>query len=394
MIRILSLFSGMGAYEKALEKLGIEHEVINFCEINPFAAKAYSAIHKVPIEKNLKDVCEVDPNKIKDIDLMSWSFPCTSLSYAGKREGFETNQGERTASGLFYEGLRILKGVKPKYSIIENVIPLIQKNFVKEFKIVLDSLNEAGYNTYWEVLNAKDFGIPQRRERVFLVSIRKDIDNHMFSFPIGTPLKKCLIDILEESVDEKYYLSDKMIKCVGKTPEGNSGFNARKYVNKSIASTLLTNIGCGRMHSDNYICEDLPLDFNWEDLEDFLINVNNEKILVRELVKSKYSVAEVGDSINTMRANRLGRGRIGHGIINTLLTSPEICAVVKEKQNIRLRKLTPKEAFRLMGFDDTDYQRAVDIGTSDTQLYKMAGNSVVVNVLEAILRNLLYQELK
>lgn len=390
MVRVLSLFSGMGAYEKALRNLGIPFECVNFCEINPPAAKAYSSIHNIPLEKNLEDVCKVDPSTIKDIDLMSWSFPCTSLSLAGKQEGFETKDGERTASGLFFEGLRILKGVKPKFSIIENVVPLVQKKFKKEFEIVLKSLDEAGYTTYWEVLNARDFGVPQRRERVFLVSIRKDIDK-TFSFPIGSPLKITLKDILEKEVPEKYYLSDKMIRCISSPGTGNR--NMPPIINLPIARCLTTKIGQRRAGEDNYICETLPDKFDLRDLEDFLINYNNESMLVRENVKSKYSVAKEGDSINLFRKNRLGRGRIGHGVSQTLITSTEIHVLLKERDKLKLRRLTPLEAFKLMGFDEEDYLKAKATNISDTQLYKMAGNSVVVNVLEKILRNLFWEEL-
>lgn len=184
-LRLLSLFSGIGAFEKGLRNLGVDFEVVNFCEIDRYAAQSYCAVHGVSPELNLGDVTKVDTSRLHDIDLMTWGFPCTDISQAGRQAGFTDKSGNLTRSGLFYEGLRILNGVKPKWSIIENVKALTSKKFAREFDIVLSSLNEAGYNNYWKVLNAKDFGIPQNRERVFIVSIRKDVDDYSFEFPLG-----------------------------------------------------------------------------------------------------------------------------------------------------------------------------------------------------------------
>lgn len=184
-LRVLSLFSGIGAFEKALTNLGVDFELVGFCEIDKYAAQAYCAVHGVSEDLNLKDVRSIDTSKLHDIDLMTWGFPCTDISQAGQQKGFKDENGNLTRSGLFYEGLRILQDVKPKYSIIENVKALTSKKFEREFDIVKSSLNEAGYNNYTKVLNASDFGIPQNRERVFIVSIRKDIDDYSFNFPAG-----------------------------------------------------------------------------------------------------------------------------------------------------------------------------------------------------------------
>lgn len=176
MLNVLSLFSGIGAFEKALENLNIDHEVVGYCEIDKYASKAYSVIHDISEDKNLKDVTKIDILDIVDpVDLITYGFPCQDISNAGKQRGFE-HDGELTRSGLFFEALRIIEDYKPKFAIAENVKALVSKKFTNEFNIVLDSLDKAGYNNYWQVLNAKDYGIPQNRERVFIISIRKDID--------------------------------------------------------------------------------------------------------------------------------------------------------------------------------------------------------------------------
>lgn len=210
MLNVLSLFSGIGAFEKALENLNIDHEVVGYCEIDKYASKAYSAIHDISEEKNLKDVTKIDILDIDDpVDLITYGFPCQDISNAGKQRGFE-HEGELTRSGLFFEALRIIEDYKPKFAIAENVKALVSKKFTNEFNIVLNSLDKAGYNNYWKVLNAKDYGIPQNRERVFIISIRKDIDKG-FTFPEPIPLELRLKDLLENNVDEKYYLNDEQV---------------------------------------------------------------------------------------------------------------------------------------------------------------------------------------
>lgn len=212
MLNVLSLFSGIGAFEKALDNLGIPYNLLAYCEIDKYASKAYSIIHNVPEEKNLTDVTKVDFLDIEDsVDLITYGFPCQDISNAGKQKGFTDEEGNRTRSGLFFEALRIIEEFKPKFAIAENVKALTSKKFTEEFKTVLESLEEAGYNNYWQVLNAKDYGIPQNRERVFIISIRKDIDKG-FMFPDPIPLELRLKDMLEDQVDDSFYLSNEILE--------------------------------------------------------------------------------------------------------------------------------------------------------------------------------------
>ena len=160
------------------------------------------------------------------VDLITYGFPCQDISNAGKQKGFTDEDGNRTRSGLFFEALRIIDEFKPKFAIAENVKALTSKKFTEEFKTVLDSLDEVGYNNYWQVLNAKDYGIPQNRERVFIISIRKDIDKG-FTFPEPKPLTLRLKDLLENEVDEKYYLSNSQYEGLVKTTFHQVSYQSR-----------------------------------------------------------------------------------------------------------------------------------------------------------------------
>ena len=257
-MKILSLFSGIGAFEKALNRLSMPYELVNYCEIDKYASKSYSAIHNVPESLNLWDITKVDTSKIHEkIDIITYGFPCQDISIAGKQKGLLNDNDTYTRSGLFFEALRIIKDTKPKVAIAENVKNLTSKKFAEQFQTVLDSLEEAGYNNYWQVLNAKDYGVPQDRKRVFIVSIRKDVDTGLFKFPEPFELKLMLKDLLETKVDEKYYLSDRFLAYCLRNNElqkkrGN-GFKFLPTDGNTIAKTLRT--AAGKM-DDNYIIEE------------------------------------------------------------------------------------------------------------------------------------------
>lgn len=165
MINLLSLFSGIGAFEKALDNLGIEYNLVGYCEIDRYAAKAYSLLHNVPESMNFGDITKVDEKSIPvPIDLITYGFPCQDISIAGKKQGLMDDEGNKTRSGLFFDALRIIECCKPRFAVAENVKNLTSKSMKDVFDIVLTSLDEAGYNCYWQVMNAADFGIPQGRE--------------------------------------------------------------------------------------------------------------------------------------------------------------------------------------------------------------------------------------
>lgn len=237
MLKLLSLFSGIGAFEKALNNLGVDYELVNYCEIDKYASQSYAAIHNVDESLNLGDITKINEKELpKDIDLLTYGFPCVDISLAGKQQGFFNKDGSKTRSGLFFDALRIIEETQPKVAIAENVKNLTSKKFSEQFNIVLESLDKAGYNQYWKVLNSKDYGIPQNRERVFIVSIRKDIDNGNFKFPEPFELKLRLKDMLEDEVDEKYYIDNYRVEKIL-----NSNFQQEKarIQEGDICSTLL-----------------------------------------------------------------------------------------------------------------------------------------------------------
>ena len=325
MLNVLSLFSGIGAFEKALDNLGIPYNLVAYCEIDKYASKSYSAIHNVPEEKNLKDVTKVDILDIdEDVDLITYGFPCQDISNAGKQKGFTDENGDRTRSGLFFEALRIIEDYRPKFAIAENVKALTSKKFAEEFKIVLESLEEAGYNNYWQVLNAKDYGIPQNRERVFIISIRKDIDKG-FTFPDPIQLGLRLKDMLEDSVDESFYLKEETIsKLTIKNPEklendkdqilapnnfghkAGDGMSTRRRMVTDIVPTIPARPG-GNQQS---------------------------YLKVKQATIRGYDEAYPGDSVNLEQPNsKTRRGRVGKEVAQTLTCSCNQAVVVPSEKD-------------------------------------------------------------
>ena len=201
MIKVLELFGGIGACSKALERLGIEYEIADYVEIDKYAVKSFNAIHNTNFEP--QDICKWD--KDIEVDLIMHGSPCQDFSIAGDQAGGDKGSGTR--SSLMYETIRIVGKLKPKYVIWENVKNLISKKHKHNFDAYLETMEQLGYKSYYQVLNAKDYGIPQNRERVFTISIREDI-NKAFEFPKKQELKVRLKDILEENVDEKYYFNN------------------------------------------------------------------------------------------------------------------------------------------------------------------------------------------
>ena len=297
-IKMISLFSGIGAFEKALDRLEVDYELVGYSEIDKYASKSYSEIHGVPESMNLGDITKIDEKELpKDIDLITYGFPCQDISLAGKQKGLFNEDGTQTRSGLFFDALRIIEETKPRVAIAENVKNLTSKKFSEQFKIVLDSLEEAGYNNYWQVLNAKDYGIPQNRERVFIVSIRKDIDTGMFYFPKGFPLELRLKDMLEETVDARYFIETPF----NEYPDHTCRTIKNQYYKNSNANFLLKTAR----------------------------GATGVAIHVREATRQGYAEAVEGDSINLEQPNsKTRRGRVGHGVAQTLTTSPQQGVVI------------------------------------------------------------------
>lgn len=210
-IRLLSLFSGIGAFEEALRNINQPFELVNYCEFQPHIAKAYSLVHNEPISKNLGDVTKVDETKLEDFDVMTFGFPCQDISTLGDQKGFFNEEGEKTRSGLFFDAIRIMKHKLPKVAIIENVRALVSKPMKENFEKMKELITDMGYNFYHTVMNTKDYGIPHSRNRFFGVCIRKDVDTNKFAFPEKQPLTTVASDYYDDAdtISDDHYLEEK-----------------------------------------------------------------------------------------------------------------------------------------------------------------------------------------
>lgn len=422
MIKLLSLFSGIGAFECALRRGGHEFQTINYCEIDKYASAAYSMIHDVDESLNLRDVRKVSTLLFPDVDLVTYGFPCQDISIAGRQKGFEDGAGNRTRSGLFFEALRIIQDLQPKWAICENVKALTMKQFRNEFKTVLDSLEHAGYRNYYQVLNAKDFGIPQNRERVFIVSIRKDIEQE-FTFPETQVLKLRVRDLLEKDVPEKFFINTPNAIALARKIAEEIELNhpaVLRSVRTEYGKEIRTAYEQGKIHEKRAnMCE---FECRPDDLCNTLTTVLKDNYIAEPVMrtvgdlgvggqrgrvfstggivgclsatdyKDPPKILQVGNIVKTGQFDNPQRGRIydPDGLAPTLNTCSggglEPKFIDRSCVDVRIRKLTPRECFRLMGFADDDFDKIK--GISNSQLYKMAGNSIVVNVLTEIFKEL------
>ena len=494
-LKVFEAFSGVGAQHMALRNIGLNYEVVGTSDWDINATLSYNEIHskskidfaegvdiedieqyllsisvssdgKKPLTEkqierysdekkrtiynafknvnNLGSIVGLDPEDVPDCDLFTYSFPCTSVSLAGKQDGLEKGSG--TSSSLLWECQKIIEAKKPKYLMMENVKNLVGKKFKSFFDEWVAYLNEQGYNTYWKVMNAKDYGIPQNRERVFAISVLKDSDIG-YDFPKEFPLEKRLKDLLETSVEEKFYISqDKVEKLLAKidlqsdigvlggiytndSPEFNRGvmkdLSRTLKANKHDASIVIVgNLGEKKprpheghnVYGENGISPSiLARDYKdpkkvlqvgnivdtgeWSNpqrgriyssdgLSPALNTVSGgghePKILIKNATKQGYLEAVDGDGVDlTYPDSETRRGRVQKQISHTITTQDSLGVY----NDFRIRKLTPKECWRLMGFTDEDFFKAETIQSNST-LYKQAGNSIVVNVLEKLFYNL------
>lgn len=503
---------------------------MNFCEFDKYATSSYCAIHNENESKNLGDITKVDETKLEPFNMICGGSPCQDFSVAGKQKGSVwtckdceheynpltvhwserdkcpccgSNNIEKTRSSLLVEYLRVIRANKPNFGMYENVKNIVGKQFKDTFKMFTDELDEYGYNVYWKVLNAKDYGIPQNRERVYLIFIKKELDNGKFTYPEPFDNGMRLKDILEENVDEKFYISEDKVQRFIQTlhiDKSDEGSNTPKFVGNvnrpdfgtgyaggvwdanNISPTLTTMQGGGRQphimqgidksynntkqieiancltaredrgisnrksegtavfevgRTDNHqkggvystdgISPTLLATSYKQPVQIKVDNIGNinpsgkgmngnvfdenglaptlttnkgegNKIAIHEVnqednnkPKERFfrqaletfenSNANYGDTIDAFnkRVNRSGYSP-------TLTTRPEgfKTAILPVTNDIRIRKLTPKECFRLMGFSDENFEAAEKI-VSNSQLYKQAGNSIVVDVLYYIL---------
>lgn len=473
-------------------------KLVNFCEFDKYAIKSYCAIHGVDESLNIDDITKVDETKLEDFNMICGGSPCQDFSVAGKQKGSVwtcngcgheynpltvhwnqrdqcpncgSNNIEKTRSSLLVEYLRVIRANKPNFGMYENVKNIVGKQFRDTtFKLFEDELHEYGYSTYWKVLNAKDYGIPQNRERVYLIFIKKDLDNGKFVFPEGFDNGIRLKDVLEDEVDEKYYISDDkvqrfltnfnsknsllydpcQVRREGKSREYNDycpTLTSRDYkdprlVNENVVkqvgnisdcngnwknpqvgriydpdgcSPTLNTCGGGSMNLRLFVVDKSINDTKQIEYancvtarEDrgisnrksegtavletpdysYCLDANYYKGTTIEQYVDKHrrqlvsEVKETDDKTIIQKPRGFNKGG-EHDICPTLSSHSWECNNFVKEQ-IRIRKLTPKECFRLMGFSDSAYDAASKV-VSNSQLYKQAGNSIVVDVLYYIL---------
>lgn len=405
MLNVIELFSGIGAQAQALKEARIQHRIVATCDIDKYSNRVYEALHGE--KNNIGDIKKVE--KLPKADLITYSFPCTDISISGKMKGFD--KGSNTGSSLLWEVQRLLEVARdhdelPRFLLMENVKNIISKRFMPRFQEWLNFLEELGYKNFYQILNAKDYGIPQNRERCFMISILNFKGD--FKFPKKQELKVKLRDFLEEVVDEKYYLSNKLIDCFTDMKNRNGLIRGLRFRPKGKDEDYAWTITChaGSRPTDNFIIEPIPaalrgrydsdgkikqhLELKDDGNTNTITTVQKDNlIIVPEATKKGYAFAQEGDGIYINRV-QYKRGVVQKDKIPTLKTNPNDVAVVTKDINnlISIRRLTPRECFRLMGWSDEDINRAFKTGVSDTQLYKMAGNSIVVNCLTEIFKKL------
>ena len=385
----------------ALRNIGVDYEVVGISEIDKYAIKAYEFTHGDV--NNLGDISKIKVEDVPEHDLFTYSFCCQDVSVAGKQKGIK--RGE-TRSGLLYECERIIEHCKPKYLLLENVKNLVGKKFKPQFDEWLKYLEDLGYTNYWQVLNAKDYGVPQNRERVFVVSILGE--HKPYKFPSPIKLNKKIKDVLEDNVAKKYYLSEEVPNTLTTVQKDNYVLEINRIIKVDIPQIV-------KKRKYEVDIEKLKSTLKERKIKSKLSNKEISQILNKPLTlvehwfrsDSSFSIPsediwfelkkvlsietnEFDESITTFEEKegvyeKSNRCYFSEGIAPTLTCG---CNEKIIDSELKIRKLTPRECFRLMGVSEEDIDKIQAAGISETQQYKMAGNSIVVPVLEGIFREL------
>ena len=478
-MKFIDLFSGIGGFRSALELNG--HKCIAYSEVDKFAKQSYQAIYNTEDEIDLGDITKISEEYLshfkQENDIVVGGSPCQSFSLAGSRKGFEDTRGT-----LFFEYAKVVKETQPKYFLFENVKGMLSHDKGNTIRVVLETFDQLGYYIDFNVFNSKYYDVPQNRERIYIVGKRKDlvdspkyqekvkgkkkleevhnwaVDNisYVKLLPkLKTEVTTRLIDVLEDEVDEKYYLSEEKTKKL--TLDNDLGgklnmydFNERDKVHSvnKVSPTLNTMQGGDRQPKVAVIGNTSNTGYKAHDVHDInglspTVAARDYKgpkqIAVREATKKGYAIAEQGDSVNvTYPDSKTRRGRVGKQVAQTLQAGEVNQGVVMEDKNIRftddgfhthrndkkkssiqgthvtykegkthaltsnhvpmtlnnlrIRKLTPLECWRLQGFTDKQFYKAKDSGVSNSQLYKQAGNAVTVNVVDYIVKNIIKEQ--
>ncbi len=428
-LRVMSLFSGIGAFEAALRNIGVEYELVGFSEIDKYAIKSYCAIHNVDEQCNYGDVSKIDKKILPDFDLLVGGSPCQSFSVAGHRKGFEDTRGT-----LFFQYIETLKEKQPKLFVFENVKGLINHDKGNTLNVMAEAFSEVGYRIDLNLLNSKFFNVPQNRERLYIIGIREDliknegwsldvkrkdilqkgkqrlgeldIKSFNFRWTVPSAATKRLKDLLEEYVDEKYYLNEDKtnslikelstsrfnknitVEQVGNINPSGNGMNGNVYNSSGLSPTITTNKGEGLKIAVEYSRKS---GLGRELAVSHTLSASDWRGLNRN--QKQNAVVEVRPVLTPERGEKRQNGRRfkddGEPAF-TVNTIDRHGVAVGEYPKYRIRRLTPLECFRLQAFDDEDFEKAFAAGISNSQLYKQAGNSITVTVLESIFKELIH----
>ena len=466
-LKVFTAFSGYDSQCMALDRLNIDYNLVGWSEIDKYAIQAHNALYPQYADRNYGDISKINWVNVPDFDLFTMSSPCQDFSNAGLQRGGE--EGSGTRSSLLWECRKAIEIKRPKYILFENVKALVSSKFINGFNKWQKELEQYGYTNFCQVLNAKNYGVPQNRERIFMVSIRNDIDKR-YHFPEPIKLEKRLRDVLEDEVDEKYYLSDKLVESLSRDNGGYKGMipkdkddvactltaryfkmgrsdnyvtdtticlnskvdgkqpslQDRVYSTEGISTALTTsflpsvmrvgnlkedkgfsNPQVGRVYSDEGLSPTLDtmqgggrqpkilamrgrssgqeLEQRKDDITNTITTVQKDNLLAEPKILFKGIVFNEGDGLYCSTSESFNRAGLSN-LSRTLKASQhDACMVVDSC----IRKLTPRECFRLMGVNEKDINILINSGISNSQQYKMAGNGIVVDVLVEIFRNLL-----
>ena len=375
MIKVGTDFSGIGSPEAALKRLNIPHHNVFACDIDKYAKQSFLELNSPDLFYD--DIITRDYKEVPQLDLYVAGFPCQSFSHAGKRGGFNDTRGT-----LFYNVAEFIKVNQPECFILENVKGLLSHDNGKTYQTITDVLTNGGgtlngqmgmdtiddglgYHVYTQVLNTKDYGIPQNRERIFIVGFKYW---RTFNFPVKIPLKFKLKDILQDNPNSKYTLSEKMVKHIFEPKKGDWK-SGKMTIDTNIAKTINARVfKMGAADTDNYITVD----------DKYYLSKKKIKYLKRTSTTS-FNINQNIEQDNIKDCSRT--------ITSGYFKSGRTEQYINEKITKKIRRLTPLECWRLQGFTDEEFYKAQKVN-SDTQLYKQAGNSITVNVMTAILKKI------
>ncbi len=358
-LTFFDMFSGIGGFKIALERAGFK--CVGYCDNDKYATKLYREFFNTEEEMYFNDATKIRTNELPNFDILCAGFPCQAFSIAGKRRGFSESRGT-----MFFEVARILRDKKPKYFILENVKGLLNHEHGGTFSTIVKILSDLGYSTQWQVLNTKFFGIPQNRERVFIVGcLTGECIGKVF--PISSNDAKNISNLnaitKKKSQGSRVYSTDGISSCLTSSGGGQGGKTGLYFINKP--------------RFDTYKPSDI--------VQTLKVAGDTPLMKVKNGTKKGYDEAYIGDGINLafpLSKNR--RGRVGKKVSQTLDTHCNMGTI----ENYRIRRLTPLECFRLQGFPDEMVKKAYELKISDAQLYKMAGNAVTVNTVYSVAKRI------